>query len=479
MRRDPIRIVPYDPAWPGLFDQARAPVEGVLGPILIMPVEHMGSTAVPGLAAKPIIDMLAVVRNIDVVDRAAVAAVGWVLAPEPGDEEERRLSFCQPSIEERTHHLHVVEEHFDPWPDWILFRDYLRRHPATALMYAQVKRELAAAHGRDPNDRSSYRVGKSTFVTAVVRVAHAEGGEANAAARPSWPRLGLGGRSQDMMKAMGSADRITGERSDTAPLGGVRRFSGRVAIVTGSTADPSIGRSCALRLAREGASVVINGRDKDRVASTEAALRSEGLDVVGVVGSMDKESAVRMLTDRAVDAFGRIDLIVGTLGGAPYPLSFDAISESQLLETVRLNTWPAIALIRAALERGLGDNAGSVVAISSGSPRKTTSAMIAYASAKAALNAMTRTIAADLAGKGVRVNAVSPGLVRTTGTRSMWEGDGGLAAGANLPLGRLTEAEDIAAAVCFLLSDEARQITGITLDVDGGNHLSSGWTPIR
>jgi 3-oxoacyl-[acyl-carrier protein] reductase len=104
--------------------------------------------------------------------------------------------------------------------------------------------------------------------------------------------------------------------------------------------------------------------------------------------------------------------------------------------------------------------------------------MVSYASAKAALNAMTRTIASDLAGR-VRVNAVSPGLVRTTATKPIWERDGGVAAGAKLPVGRLTEADDIAAAVCFLLSDEARQITGITLDVDGGNHLTSGWTPIR
>jgi 3-oxoacyl-[acyl-carrier protein] reductase len=248
-----------------------------------------------------------------------------------------------------------------------------------------------------------------------------------------------------------------------ASVGGDQPFSGRVAVVTGSTADPSIGRSCAVRLARGGASVVINGRDPGRVASAEQAMRAEGLRVVGVVGSMEAEAAVTVLAERAIDAFGRIDLVVSTVGGAPHPLSFDVISEEQLLDTIRLNTWPTIALIRAA----------------SGSPHKTTSAMVSYASAKAALNAMTRTIAADLAPRGVRVNAVSPGLVRTTATRPVWKADMGAAAGAALPLGRLTEAEDIAAAVCFLLSDDARQITGITLDVDGGNHLGRGWTPIR
>ena len=134
-----------------------------------------------------------------------------------------------------------------------------------------------------------------------------------------------------------------------------------------------------------------------------------------------------------MEAFGRIDLVVGTLGGAPYPLSFDTISEAQLLETIRLNTWPTVALIRAAMARGLGEDGGSVVTISSGSPRKTTSAMVAYASAKAALNAMTRTIAADLAGKGVRVNAVSPGLVRTTATRPIWESRRGCGRGLESP----------------------------------------------
>jgi 3-oxoacyl-[acyl-carrier protein] reductase len=259
-----------------------------------------------------------------------------------------------------------------------------------------------------------------------------------------------------------------------------QRFVGKVAVVTGSTADPSIGRSCALRLAREGAAVVINGRDPTRLSSAETLMRAAGLEVVGVVGSMEGETEVKVLVDRAVESFGGIDLVVSTLGGAPYARSFDGIRENELLDTMRINTWPALALIRAALNRGLAERGGSVVTISSGSSRKATSAMVAYAASKAALNAITRTIAADLAPRGVRVNAVSPGLVRTTGTRSIWEADDGRAAGGALPLGRLTEADDVAGAVAFLLSDDARQITGITLDVDGGNHLGGGgWTPIR
>ena len=260
----------------------------------------------------------------------------------------------------------------------------------------------------------------------------------------------------------------------------LQRFTGKVAIVTGSTAEPSIGRSCAIRLAREGASVVINGRDQERLDSAVRAMGAEGFAVIGVAGPMETETAAEALVDRAVEAFGGVDLLVSTVGGAPFPLSFDAISEAQLLETVRINTWPTLALIRAALGRGLAERSGSVVTISSGSPRKTTSAMVSYAASKAALNAMTRTIAADLAPRGVRVNAVSPGLVRTTATRGAWEADAGRAAGSALPLGRLTEAEDVAGAVAFLLSEDARQITGVNLDVDGGNHLvGGGWTPIR
>jgi 3-oxoacyl-[acyl-carrier protein] reductase len=234
-----------------------------------------------------------------------------------------------------------------------------------------------------------------------------------------------------------------------------------------------------VRLAREGASVVINGRDRAAMDEAVASMRAEGLAVFAVEGSMEEDSTPTHLVEGAVAEFGRIDLLVNTIGGTRFHGGFESMDRSALLDTVALNTWPTVALIQAAMEHGLSDGGGAVVNISSGSPNKTTSTMVAYAAAKASLNALTRTIAADLAPRGVRVNAVSPGLTKTSGTRGLWEKDDGHAAGANILLGRLTLADDIAAATAFLLSDDARQITGVVLDVDGGNHLASGgWSPM-
>jgi 3-oxoacyl-[acyl-carrier protein] reductase len=259
---------------------------------------------------------------------------------------------------------------------------------------------------------------------------------------------------------------------------GAIRFSGRVAVVTGSSADPSIGRACAARLGREGASVVINGRDMATLEATERHLLDEGLVVAAVCGSMEDDATPGRLVEEAIARFGSIDLVVNTVGGAPFKGPFTSMDKAALMDTVSVNTWPALALIQEAVRRGMGARGGSVVNISSGSTHKTTASMVAYAAAKAALNTLTRTIAADLGPRGVRVNAVSPGLTKTAGTRAIWEGDGGADAGSHLVLGRLTEADDIAAATAFLLSDDARQITGVVLDVDGGNHLAGGgWSP--
>lgn len=170
MRRDRIVIEPYDPAWPYSFDEHRVAVEAALRQVLVGSVEHIGSTWVPGLPAKPIIDMLAVVEEYDAAASyvSSLESIGWVVAPEPGDEERRKWSLCAPSVEHRTHHLHVVEHASAGWRDWLLFRDYLRTHPDAADRYAALKRELAAA---DDTDRKRYRAGKEPLIEEIMTLA--------------------------------------------------------------------------------------------------------------------------------------------------------------------------------------------------------------------------------------------------------------------------------------------------------------------
>jgi GrpB-like predicted nucleotidyltransferase (UPF0157 family) len=166
-RRDPIRMVPHDPAWAAEFERERARVAAALAPWLAGPVEHVGSTAVPGLPAKPIIDMAARIVGYEqgAEVRAALAAVGWVHAPEPGDDTRRKWSFCFPDPGWRSHHLHVYESG-DPIPESLTaFRDHLRACPADAAEYGRIKAALAAA---DAHDRPRYRAGKAPFIQCVL-----------------------------------------------------------------------------------------------------------------------------------------------------------------------------------------------------------------------------------------------------------------------------------------------------------------------
>lgn len=162
----PVVVVEYDKEWPALFDQLAQPVRDQVADVAAS-VEHVGSTAVPGLAAKPIIDIDVVVRSAGDVPTAIerLRGLGYVYQ---GDKGIRgREAFLWPRGAPR-HHLYVVVEGSQPHMDHVRFRDYLRRHPQVAAEYAELKADLAVRYG---DDRLGYTTAKTAFITGVMKVA--------------------------------------------------------------------------------------------------------------------------------------------------------------------------------------------------------------------------------------------------------------------------------------------------------------------
>ena len=166
-----VQIVPYDPAWPSLFEQERALLQEALGEWLAGPVEHFGSTAIPGLAAKPVIDIMAGVDSLQASHPAIAAAggLGYVYYPYRPDVMHW---FCKPSAAFRTHHLHLVPVNSPLWIERLAFRDYLRRDPTVAAEYAELKGQLAKQF---EFDRESYTDAKGPFIQHVLGLALAGG----------------------------------------------------------------------------------------------------------------------------------------------------------------------------------------------------------------------------------------------------------------------------------------------------------------
>ena len=154
----------HDPRWPRLFDDERALLYPVLIPWLVGPIEHIGSTAVPGLAAKPVIDIMAAVGTLDESREAIIAlrTLDYLYAPYHAEAEHW---FCKPAPSFRTHHLHLVPYCSPVWTARIAFRDRLREDSAIAAEYIELKRRLAACF---ENDREAYTSGKNEFVTRIL-----------------------------------------------------------------------------------------------------------------------------------------------------------------------------------------------------------------------------------------------------------------------------------------------------------------------
>lgn len=159
--------MPYDPSWPTRFEQEKQSLGRALETWITGSIEHIGSTAIPGLAAKPVIDIMAGVEALEASRPAidAVAHLGYCYFPYRPDSEHW---FCKPSPAFRTHHLHLVPFGSGQWRGAIAFRDYLRSHPAIAAEYEVLKRRLAHEFHRD---REAYTQAKHPFIERITTLA--------------------------------------------------------------------------------------------------------------------------------------------------------------------------------------------------------------------------------------------------------------------------------------------------------------------
>ncbi|UXY31508.1 SDR family NAD(P)-dependent oxidoreductase [Streptomyces sp. HUAS TT20] len=244
----------------------------------------------------------------------------------------------------------------------------------------------------------------------------------------------------------------------------LKRFEGHGVLVTG--AARGIGAAVARRLAEEGGRVLVTDRDLPEAQRTAAALTEQGLAVRAFVCDVADRGSVEAAVAHAVATLGSLDVLVNSAAHCtPDVPLFEDEPDDAWARDLDVTLTGAYRCCRAALPHLAASGRGAVVSIGSVNAEQDFGNH-AYSAAKAGLGSLTRTLAGHAAARGVRVNLVQPGTVRT----SAWEGrdDELEAVRALYPLGRVGEPEDIAAAVAFLASRDAAWITGTTLRVDGG-----------
>ncbi|MEU1941565.1 SDR family NAD(P)-dependent oxidoreductase [Streptomyces sp. NPDC059474] len=255
-------------------------------------------------------------------------------------------------------------------------------------------------------------------------------------------------------------------------------LAGRRAMVTGSSGG--IGAAVAQRLVDEGCAVLVHGRDPERVGGVAARLRAAGGVVDTVLGDLADDDAAKAVAEQA-RAWG-VEILVNNAG--PFAEhDWETAEPAAWLDAINGNVVSAVRMIQALVPRMRERGWGRVVNVGSRAATTPLPNMVEYSAAKAAVVNMTTSLAQHLAGSGITANTVSPGVIVTDGMRRMFE-EGAAARGrpgqwteleplvvaeyAPNPTGRLGTAEDVAAAVAFLVSPLAGYINGINLRVDGG-----------
>ncbi|MBX5491332.1 MAG: SDR family oxidoreductase [Chloroflexi bacterium] len=247
-------------------------------------------------------------------------------------------------------------------------------------------------------------------------------------------------------------------------------LAGRVALITAAAAG--IGAATARRLATGGAALALVDCDSAALDAIAAALMRQGAAVLALPGDATDGATVDALVARAVERFGRLDILVNGVGGWSCQRTVQQTTEAEWNQGLALNVTSAFLCARAAIPHLIASDAGRIVNISSQVARAQQHLTTPdYVAGKAALLALTRYLAKELGPHGVTVNAVAPGPTWSPRTRQAWSPELVAQIERETALGRIAEPDDIAAVIGFLCTPDARHITGATIDVNGGYTL--------
>jgi len=243
-------------------------------------------------------------------------------------------------------------------------------------------------------------------------------------------------------------------------------LAGKIALVTG--ASRGIGRSIAMKFSEQGAIVVAAARG-DNAASTVSAIRERGGQAEAISADVTDAARLEQLPGEVVKRHGRLDILVSNAG----------ITRDQLLMRMPRADWDVVlatnltamfVLAHAVLRPMLKQRSGRIIAVSSVVGQMGNAGQVNYAASKAGLIGLTKALAREVASRHITVNAIAPGMIDTEMTRAVTDRAQGDWM-AQIPLGRLGTVDDVAAAACFLASDEAAYITGHVLAVNGGMYM--------
>ncbi|MCG6538492.1 SDR family oxidoreductase [Pseudomonas sp. KSR10] len=243
------------------------------------------------------------------------------------------------------------------------------------------------------------------------------------------------------------------------------KLQGKVAIITGG--DSGIGRSVAVLFAREGADVAILYLDQDQDANeTRRVVESHGRQCLTFAGDVADRDVCRKVVDETLSKFGKLDILVNNAAEQHPQKSFEDISQEQWEKTFRTNVFGMFQMTQAALPH-LKEGA-SIINTSSVTAYKGNPMLIDYSSTKGAIVAFTRALSMSLAERGIRVNSVAPGPIWTPLIPSTFDADKVAEFGANVPLKRPGQPDEVAPAYVYLASSDASYISGQVIHVNGG-----------